>query len=513
LQRNISGMSTIRRQSILSSGIIYLGFALGFFNTYLFTRQGGFSQSEYGLYGTFMAVANVINSFANLGMQAFVYKFYPYYQDNLKVRDNDMMGWAFVTSLLGFIMVLAAGYIFKDLVIRKFSANSPEFVKYYAWVFPLGFGLTMYSILEAYAWQLKKSVLTSFLREMLFRIITCALTILFFLHLIRNFDLFIKLFALTYILLALVLLIILIRSGEIHITLRISRVSKKFYKKILLLCSFIWGGGLIQNISYVFDTIVITAVIPNGLAWAGIFSLAQNIASLIQAPQRGIIAASIGPLSRAWKDKDYNKIRRIYQRSSINQLIFACGIFVLIWINFMDGVKNFHLQPAYEQAKPVFLFLGLWRIVDMGTGVNSQIIGTSTLWRFEFFTGMILLTVTLPLNYILAKKMGVVGPAIATLISYTIYNAIRYFFLLKKFRLQPFNHKTGFTLLLAMMGYFLSHILFNHIHGFLAMALRSLCFLIVYAGGTLLFKLSPDVIPVWNTLKKKLAIPYLRSRK
>jgi O-antigen/teichoic acid export membrane protein len=506
-------MSTIRRQSILSSGIIYLGFVLGFLNTYLFTRQGGFTQSEYGLYGTFMGVANIINAFANLGMQAYISKFYPYYQDNLKVRDNDMMGWAFVTSMFGFIMVLAAGYIFKDLVIRKFSANSPDFVKYYAWVFPLGFGLTMYSLLEAYAWQLKKSVLTSFLREMLFRIFTSALAVLFFLNLIRHFDLFIKLFALTYILLALILLIILIRSGEIHLTLRKSRVTKKFFKKIVSLCSFIWGGSLVQNISVVFDMIVITAVIPNGLAWAGIFSLAQNIASLIQAPQRGIIAASIGHLSRAWKDKDYEKIRRIYHRSSINQLIFACGIFVLIWINFMDGVKNFHLQSAYEQAKPVFLFLGLWRIVDMGTGVNSQIIGTSTLWRFEFFTGMILLAITLPLNYILAKKLGVVGPAIATLTAYTIYNAIRYFFLLKKFNLQPFNYKTGLTILLAGAGYYLSYILFSHIHGFMAMAMRSLLFLIIYVCGILLLNLSPDVIPVWNTLKKKLAIPYLRTRK
>src|ERR1700712_3429573 len=158
-------MSSIRRQSILSSGIIYLGFALGFLNTYLFTRQGGFTQSEYGLYGTFMAVANIINSFANLGMQAYIYKFYPYYHDNLKVKDRDMMGWAFVTSLFGFVMVLAAGFIFKDLVVRKYSANSPDFVKYYAWVFPMGFGLTIYSILEAYAWQLRKSVLTNFLKE------------------------------------------------------------------------------------------------------------------------------------------------------------------------------------------------------------------------------------------------------------------------------------------------------------------------------------------------------------
>jgi O-antigen/teichoic acid export membrane protein len=506
-------MSTIRRQSILSSGIIYLGFALGFLNTYLFTRQGGFTPSEYGLYGTFMAVANIISSFANLGMQAYIYKFYPYYQDNLKVRENDMLGWAFVTSIFGFIMVMAAGFIFKDLVIRKFSAHSPDFVKYYSWVFPMGFGLTMYSILEAYAWQLKKSVLTNFLREMLFKFLTSVLAAFFFLHWISNFSLFIKLFALLYLLLASILLIILIRERSIHLTLRLSLVTRKFYKKIVVLSSFIWSGSLIQNIAIVFDTIVIAAVLPDGLAMAGIFALAQNIASLIQAPQRGIVSASIAHLSRAWKDKDYAKIFRIYQRSSINQLIFACGIFVLIWINFADGVKNFHLRPDYLQAQPVFLFLGLWRIIDMGTGINSQIIGTSTFWRFEFVTGIILLAITIPMNYILAKKMGVVGPAIATLVSYIVYNTIRYLFLVRKFNMQPFNIKTILTILLAVSGYYLSYLMFSHIHGFFAMTLRTLFFIIFYLGGALLFTLSPDVIPVWNTLKKKLTIPYLRSRK
>jgi O-antigen/teichoic acid export membrane protein len=126
---------------------------------------------------------------------------------------------------------------------------------------------------------------------------------------------------------------------------------------------------------------------------------------------------------------------------------------------------------------------------------------------------MILLAITLPLNYVMAKKLGVVGPAIATLISYTIYNAIRYLFLLKKFKLQPFNYKTGLTVFLALSGYYVSYLLFRHIHGFLAMALRSLCFILIYISGTLLLKLSPDVIPVWNTLKKKLTIPYLRIRK
>ena len=506
-------MSTIRRQSILSSGIIYVGFALGFLNTYLFTREGGFTPSEYGLYGTFIAIANIINSFANLGMQAYIYKFYPYYHDNLKPRDNDMLGLALTTSVLGFLTVMLAGYIFEDFVVRKFGAHSADLITYYFWIFPLGFGLTIYSLLEVYAWQLKKSVLTTFFRELLFRLFTTVLIVLVFAGVIYDFGLFIRLFALTYIMLALILLILLIRTGQIHLTLRISRVTRKFSKKIIVLSSFMWSGSLIYYVANSFDLIVIAAVLPNGLAWAGIFTLAQNVASLIQAPQRGIIAASIGPLSRAWKDKDYGKIQRIYHRSSINQLLFACGIFVLIWINFTDGVKTFHMQSNYLQAQNVFLFLGLIRVIDMGTGLNAQIIGTSAFWRFEFITGIIILAISLPLNYILAKKMGVVGPAIATLIAAFIYNTIRYFFLLRKFNMQPFNKQTIFTLLLALAGFYLSHLLFSEKHGIPGMMLRTVFFLVVYSGGALLLKLSPDIIPVWNTLKKKIPIPYLRSRK
>ncbi|MBD0288871.1 MAG: lipopolysaccharide biosynthesis protein, partial [Flavisolibacter sp.] len=60
-------MSTIRRQSIISSVIVYFGFALGFFNTYLFTREGGFTKEEYGLTGTFIAIGYIMYSAASLG--------------------------------------------------------------------------------------------------------------------------------------------------------------------------------------------------------------------------------------------------------------------------------------------------------------------------------------------------------------------------------------------------------------------------------------------------------------
>ena len=496
-------MSTIRRQSIISSGIVYFGFALGFINTYLFTREGGFTTSQYGLVGTFMAIANIMFSFASLGMQAYIYKFYPYYSDNLEPDKNDMMTWALLTSIFGFVLVMAGGIIFKSLVIRKFGANSAELVRYYYWVFPFGFGLTMYSLLEAFAWQLKKSVLTNYLREIQFRIFTTLLIILSVIGTIRNFDLFIKIYAFGYILLALILLVYLVITKGIHLTFHPSRVTKKFFRKIVTLASFVWSGGLISNIANVFDIIVIAAVIPNGLAFAGIFMLAQNIASLIQAPQRGIISASIAPLSRAWKDKDFEKINRIYHRSSINQLVFAAGMFVLIWINFTDGVMTFNLKKDYLEAQYVFLFLGLMRVVDMGTGVNSQIIATSTYWRFEFFTGLLLLALSLPLNYILAKQMGVVGPAIAILIALAIYNGIRYLFLLRKFNMQPFTLKSFYTIIIATIGYLVCRNLFPQ-QGLIWIFLRSAVFITIYLGGIIYFKLSPDLIPLYENLKNRL---------
>ncbi|MBS1598306.1 MAG: polysaccharide biosynthesis C-terminal domain-containing protein [Bacteroidetes bacterium] len=499
-------MSTIRRQSIISSGIVYFGFALGFVNIYLFTRQGGFTQEQYGLTGTFIAIANIMYSFASLGMQAYIFKFYPYYHDNLPVQKNDMITIALGVSVIGFILVLVTGFVFKDFVVQKFGAHSPELIVYYGWIFPFGFGLTMFTLLEALAWHLKKSVLTNFLREVLFRLLTSTLIILSFVGLIKNFDLFIKLYSFEYILIALTLMVYLIRKKEIFFTFRISRVTKKFKVFIFRMTTLVWSGVLIHSIANFFGVLVIAAVMPTGLAYVGIFTLAQNIASLIQAPQRVIISASIGPLSRAWKDRDFKKIREVYSRSSINQLVFAAGMFVLIWINFTDGVLTFHLQNAYLEAHYVFLFMGLMRVIDMGTGLNSQIITTSSFWLFEFVTGVILILLTVVLSYILTKKLGVTGPAIADLIALVIYNGIRYVFLLKKFRMQPFNAKTFYTLIIGFVGYLICYFLFHQHDGFLWIVLRSVVFVAFYFSAIVYFNLSPDLLPVWATIKKRLGV-------
>jgi O-antigen/teichoic acid export membrane protein len=503
-------MSNIRRQSIISSLIIYIGFAVGLINTYFFTRQGTFTntftEADYGLTTIFIAIATMMSAFASMGMPSYIFKFHPYYNDNLPARKNDMITWALLVSTIGFILVMIAGWSLKHLVIKKFGTNSPQLVTYYYWIFPMGLGLTIYAVLEAYAWSLHKSVLTNFFKEVQWRLFTTLLIVLFITNTIKDFNLFIKLFAFTYPGIAISLFAYLVFTKKIHFTFKVSKVSRRFLKKIIALCSFVYGGTLIFTLSQVFDTIIIASLLKDGSAKAGVFGLATIITSIIQAPQRGVISASVSHLSKAWKEKNMALLQKVYQRSSINLLIFACAIFLLIWMNFTDAINTFGLKESYHDAAGIFFLLGLTKIIDMGTGVNSQILATSTYWKFELISGVILLSVMLPLTYILTKEYGLIGPAIATLISITIYNIIRIIFLWNKFRLFPFTIQSLYTILLAAACYGICYFAFINIHGLPGMFFRSTAFIILYATGTVYLKLTPDIQPVVLSIKDRLGI-------
>lgn len=499
-------MSSIRRQSIISSVVIYIGFAVGFLNIYLFTKQGLFLDPQFGLYNAFIAIAMMMMAFANLAMPSYIYKFYPYYKDHLPAKKSDQLTIAMVTGVIGFGLVLVAGFLFKGLVVRKYITNAPEIITHYNWIFILAFGLMVYTILEAYAWQLHKSVFTNFLKEVLWRLFTTSLIVLFATGVIRDFDTFIHLFSLSYPLIAAVLLIYLVATGRIHFTFRISKVTRRFSKSILRLCTFVYGGSLILTLSLVFDSLLISSVLDDALTKLAVYSVAQNITSLIQVPQRGIIAAAIAHLSQAWKDKNMALIQKIYQRSSINQLLFACGLFALVILSFSDAVTTFRLKGTYLDAYYVVILLGLAKIVDMGTGVNAQIIATSTWWRFEMISGVILLIVMLPLTYVLTRQMDIVGTGLAHLISISIYNTIRILFLWRKFRLNPFTRQSLYILLLAGGSFAVCYFLFREMHGWGGMFLRSITFLVLYGFGAVYTKLSPDIQPVLLSLRKRLGL-------
>src|SRR5690606_1514569 len=129
------------------------------------------------------------------------------------------------------------------------------------------------------------------------------------------------------------------------------------------------------------------------------------------------------------------------------------------------------------------------------TGVNSQIIGTSTYWRFELWTSILLTLLIIPLSYLLTIEYGLIGPAIANIISFTIYNGIRLYFLWKKFRLQPFSKKTIEVLIIAMVSYLIPYLLLQNTSGLWFLMLNPLLFVTIYFTLVYYRNISPDLKP------------------
>ncbi|HVK96818.1 MAG TPA: hypothetical protein VM368_03320, partial [Flavisolibacter sp.] len=96
------------------------------------------------------------------------------------------------------------------------------------------------------------------------------------------------------------------------------------------------------------------------------------------------------------------------------------------------------------------------------------------------------------------------GPAISNLIAFTIYNGIRYFFLFRRFKMQPFTLNSLYTIVLAFVCYIVCYLLFNDQTGFIWITVRSGLFIMLFLLGMLALKLSDDVQPVFNTIKKRL---------
>lgn len=494
-------MSNIRKQSILSSVLIYIGFAFGFLNTYLFAKQGIFKLEEYGLIQAFISIGLIYFSLSNMGSNYIMAKMYPYYYDELEKKDNDLLALCLTLSLAGFIVLCAGSIFLKPLMIQKFSVQSKLLIQYFYWTLPFSFFYTLFFILSSQSFINKKSVLPSFLQEAGFRIFTTILIVLKLTNLI-NFDLFIKLFAFAYLLLASVLAIYLHKKGLLLLRFKISEVTKKRFKEIITMVSYVYVAGILLALIQNIETLVITS--KKGLVDNGIYQFSNYLAAIIAVPQRSIVSIASPFISQAWKDNNLTEINRIYRRSSINLLIAGLFIFINIWLNMDSIYQVLNINKAFEAGKWVVLVLGIKYIIDLGTGVNSQILQTSPSWRMELLTNALLFILVIPLNIYMIGTYGITGAAISSFIYLSLYNLIKLIFIKYKYNLFPFEVKTFYAILSAIACFLLVRYIFIEMKGWGGIILKSSIFSMLFISAVYLFKLTPDAQQILYTLKKKL---------
>jgi hypothetical protein len=210
-------------------------------------------------------------------------------------------------------------------------------------------------------------------------------------------------------------------------------------------------------------------------------------------------------------------IKNIYHKSVSNLLAIGLLLFGLIWLNidnlvaFLNFISNKY-GGGYDELPKLIFILGLAKLIDLGTGVNSQIIGTSNFWKFDFYTNLFYIILSIPLNIFLINSYGLEGLAFSNLIALTLYNSIRFGFLYKKFNLQPYTWRHGLFLLSSIALMLLIHMIPTPNNFALNILIQSFAFGIAFYGLAYWINPAPEILNFFNDLIKN-KIPGFFKRK
>ena len=230
------------------------------------------------------------------------------------------------------------------------------------------------------------------------------------------------------------------------------------------------------------------------------YTLAFYIGNAIAIPGRSVISISVPLISKAWENQDIKEIDMIYSKSAINQLIVSGLLFLVVWLN-IDDVLSL-LPEKFSYGKWVVFYIGLAQLVNMSCGVNGAIIVNSKYYKYDLYTNLILLAITVLLNFLLIPIFGINGAAMATAFSIIFFNLIRLIIIYNKIQIQPFSLKTLLTIILLILVYLICFKLdFDNI--FLNIAIKTILSATLFISICIKANLSDDINNLISDFQKK----------
>ncbi len=479
-------MGIIQKQSISGTIYSYVGVVLGFVTTgLLFPRI--FSTEQVGLLRLLVSYAVLFSQFASLGINTATVKLFPYFRDKEK-KHHGYLGIALLVILAGLVISIIIYLMLRPYFVTHGQEKSALFVTYFYYVVPLIIFTLLFNVFDTYYRVLYNAVKGIVYKEIVQRVLILVVIIGYALHMI-DFRLTVILYVLAIISPAFFLFVSLIRSGQFFVKPDFSFVDEKLKKQFLDVSFFgmisTFSGVLVLNI----DVIMVDGIL--GLSAAGIYTVTFFFGTLILVPLRTMGKIGSVVISDAWKANDTETIQNIYKKSSLSLSVIGFLLFIGIWGN-IDNVF-FIISNDYLSGKYVILFIGLAALLDIALGINPQIIINSKYYRYISYFLFIFAVLLIITNLLLIPVYGIVGAAIASLISKFIYNLIKFFFLYKKFGFQPFDYRYPLLILFSLIAYFASLLLSPFDNYILDIVVRSLFIFVMFSVPVYLFKISEDI--------------------
>lgn len=478
-------MGIIQRQGIQNTIVTYLGILIGFVN--IIVLQPIFlTPEEIGLTRILFSFSSLIAVFFPLGIGPITIKYFPLFR-NKENKHYGFLGFMLLFPIVGFVLSVIFLLLLRNFFIAQYINESKLFTEYFNYVMPLSFFLGLVSVFNLYCFSLFKTIFPSLLNDVIIRIFSMIVISVYFLKWITIND-FIFLFVAVYGLQSIVLLLYIFKVDRPSIRIDFQYLKKMNPSEILgfgFLTSFTSLASL--GLKYL-DSILIGKFMP--LAYVGIYSIAAFIPNIIEAPLNSLDKIANSKIAYAIALKRQNEVEEIYYKSC--RYLLMIGGFLFLIININIGSLMLFLPKDYSNGIPVVLIISISTLFNLAGGSSTSIIFLSDSYKFGAFLLIFVAVMALIFNLIFIPLFGIEGAASATALSSIMYTLIKYFFILKYHKLQPYDRKTlllaGLIVFCFIGNYFLP-VLENPIADII---FRSGVITLVYMTGIYLFNIVPE---------------------
>jgi len=439
-------LGIVKKQAFYNSIFNYIGQVIGYVNIALLFPIL-LSPEEFGLTRLITSYSVVFAQFSSIGIRRVIVRFFPFFRT---IEDRGHHGFLILISAipaLGFIVGALIFVLFKGQIINS-QADSGLFGKY-AFLIPIAGFLTLcFWVLDSHLKALIRTSLSSFLSNVVLKLLWLISALMYYYKMLE-FDSFMLMYFSSHAFLILVQIISLFRSGELNIQwdrqyLRFRVIKRVFYFGFFSIIDDA-TGVMTSHI----DKIIIGSLL--GLEPVAIYALSSYISTVINVPATSLNRVLSPLVSRYWRDKKRQEVESLYQKSTLLSFM-ASGLFaVLIWGN-VDSLLLL-LPETYRSGSLVILVIMLAQLVEMGFGVNTEIISASKYYWYNSISSFLLIVALVVFNFLFIPIYGIVGAAMATLFSKLIFNFGKFVFLYIKEGLQPFSIQNVKAVIILLVGY------------------------------------------------------------
>jgi O-antigen/teichoic acid export membrane protein len=486
-------LGIVQRQSLRNTVISYIGLGIGFVNTTLVLPRL-LAPEQLGLTSILVSLATMGALVSALGFTNTTLRYFPYFRN----RESGHSG--FLVLLLGlplalFGVVAAVLWLGRPLVLHWYAHDAALLGPHYGVMLGLALCILLYNLLEAYTKSLFHTSFSSFLTDVLQRLLIVGAAILYGAGYL-TFDGFVLAYLGSYAAIAALLLSYLAVIGELHLRPTRAVLQVKPVGELVRFGSFALLGNISGTLLLTIDSLMLGS---HSFADAGIYTIALNISTALAVPFRALYKTAYPLIAEYWKEGATDKMLDFYRRST--RLTTALGSYLALGIGLnLPFIYSLIHRPEYAAGTVAVLLLLAGRLTDGITGVNGIIVVTSPRYRYDLLFNVGLSVGIIGLNALLIPRLGLTGAALSNALALASINLLRTWFVWRSFGWQPFDRRIIYILALASGAALVAWAIPAPANAWLTLVLRGGVLTVLYGAGLLATGWVPEV----SALAKKL---------